>query len=278
MAALTPAGTSYNTFTIATGYESDNIRVALPTQLVHPAPMVYFFHSAGDGAGEGVTAWPDLMAACLDEGWIYVGCTGGGEQAWGNDDSQASYTAGFNKAHELYDVGDTLIFARSMGGLPAIYAALDDATIAPTVKAVALNAPVLDLRAAFEAPNLDDVVIAAYGLNPDGSDFDALTAGHNPMEDMDPPGDVLYWRFWIGDADTTVPPADHTTPFKALIDADGGAVESEVVVFPGATHASNQPLYDVHDDAVAFFKRALAHGVPVIREAHISSPAGGLLL
>lgn len=234
----------------------------IPAAWREGGPLLLYVRGTGGAAHEFCNPyWDPLRAALLGEGYLAAQSAAccdeeTGDDHWGNDCGRAAYRLLYEETVRRFRPGPTLILGRSMGGAYAAYAATRDPVIAPTVRAFALSAAVVDLRYQFRADVRDHraAIGRAFGIAEDGGDLDERTADHDPVR-FDP----AVWagrrvRCYVGAVDVTVPPGPNT---DALLErARPWAAECSRVAFPGAAH-TDPSTYDIGPDLLAFYRHAL---------------------
>lgn len=204
-------------------------RVLYVGSSISPRVVLYFHQGGGNLTSFGDPEWDPTRDALLNAGYSIAESQACGNN-WGNNCGRAAYrqvVVALNP-QKLYLLG------RSMGGLTAAYAAVEDSWIAPKVKAVAFSSAVLD-RQAFEDADTANHWPEVH-----------TTAGYDPM--LAPP---IRWshrlvRNYYGSADTVCPPSQHALAFQNRF---GG---SAVNLGP----YEHKQTFGIADDLVAFFNSA----------------------
>lgn len=246
----TTHGTAYTVSSFTALGASYDSRLAVPDGLSGASgiPLLFYFHGAGGDETE-LTAGSNLALirnAFLDAGFALLESDAGGAN-WGNDTSRDEYQRAFVHARSTISVGSVVCFGRSMGGIPASYAATQDPIISPHVDGLLLNSAAQSLEWQYDNGNTS-AIRTAYGFATDG-EFDAATAGHDPLDDYDAAdyaGLSVYW--WGGTADTTVPPENNAVPMHAKVGKT--ARRTGITLVNGADHGY-PGTYTQHDESIA---------------------------
>lgn len=225
-------------------------------------PLLLYMRGTGGAAHEFCNPyWDQVRDAVLEAGCLVAQSAAcrdehTGDDNWGNDCGRMAYRALHRETARRFMHGPTLLLGRSMGGVCAAYAATRDPEIAPRVRAVALSAAVLNLRFQYHADVRDHarVIANAFGVAPDGSDFDERTADHDPVRFDPAVWNGVRLRCYVAAADTTVPPGPNADTL--LEQARPLATECGMVAFEGARH-TDPPTYEIAEDLLRFFARAL---------------------
>lgn len=229
------------------------MRILVPKtyQAGTPAPLVIYHH----GVGEDQTAITtdtlklDVIDRLLRYGYIVCASNNGGDN-WGNDASLTATTNLYNYMTANYNISRVVFLSQSAGG-PSGLLSLGGAI---PVKGWLGIYPVCNLanmfggNAGLFAPNIR----AAYGIAPDGSDYAAKTAGHDPVLVAAATFDNIRMRFYASASDMTVTKADNSDQMATLV--TGHATEHEVVVCTGI---HGDPSHFQTCDVVAFFNRCV---------------------
>lgn len=147
-------------------------------------------------------------------------------------------------------LGEVFLIGTSMGGVPSYNTIIKGGELASRVKAMVGICAVADLQEMYDyTTTFRTALRAAYGAA-DATEFAANAAPYDPIAaDLSPVAGVGFKHWVAASADTTVPPASHTTPMVPLLTAAGGIVETTVV--SGAGHLPTG-CYDA-SGVVAFF-------------------------
>lgn len=234
----------------------DTVNVTLDGQaaqyLVPETPsgtLVIYHHGSSEDEG----AWTDdalkaaLRGALLAEGHILAASNAHGNN-WGSAAALADYLALYTDAVTRYDVIKVVFLSQSMGGLSGLLC-VADGTI-PVAGWYGIY-PVCSL-ADMWADGLGtyaDAIKAAYGIAPDGSDYVAKTAGHDPLLLAGSLYDIPM-RFTASPDDTVVDKTANSDAMSALV-AD--YTPEETVVACTGNHGN--PSHFQPDDVIAFIDR-----------------------
>ncbi|HEX8457906.1 MAG TPA: hypothetical protein VF656_11460 [Pyrinomonadaceae bacterium] len=223
-------------------------------------PLVILNHAAGftERQFNDLTAYRPLLDALLDEGYIVAASRltdnpATGANNWGN---QAAIDAnvemyGHVRDHYRVDSARVAMIGSSMGGLATMLAFADGRV---PLRGAALYSAVLNLRHQFVTnPFMARGIRVAYGIADDDSNYDAKTAGHDPI--LRPPATYSgrRFRFYSAHDDTLVSHEVNTRSMSALINES--ATESGVVELTGG-HEANMKV--TVQDLVAFLRRCFA--------------------
>lgn len=231
----------------------DDWRIQIPANYDprRPAPVCLYFHQSlsGNTVDHPYTDSREahMIKALSDAGFILASAHDGGDR-WGNQASQANYMALYEYVRSHYATGPVVFWGVSMGALPALN--LIAGRTMPNIAAMAAIGPVADLDSLYANPTYTEAIKAAYGVAGDGSDYEAKTAGFNPIDRSGSAFRGVPMRFYTGPSDAIVPNASNATPFLAK-------------VAPFAPEATNQIRSGGHldvsqydgADMVAFFQR-----------------------
>ncbi|HEV2799123.1 MAG TPA: hypothetical protein VGW12_01425 [Pyrinomonadaceae bacterium] len=223
-------------------------------------PLVILNHAAGftERQFNDLPTYRPLLDALLDEGYIVAASRltdnpATGANNWGN---QAAIDAnvemyGYVRDHYRVDTARVAMIGSSMGGLATMLAFADGRV---PLRGAALYSAVLNLRYQYVSnPFMARAIRVAYGIAADDSNYDAKTAGHDPI--LRPPATYSgrRFRFYSAYDDTLVSHELNTKSMSALI--DGLATESDVVELAGG-HGANMKV--TVQDLVAFLRRCFA--------------------
>lgn len=133
-----------------------------------PVKLLLCFHSAGgtDADPFGAAA-ATARAAARDAGYTLLAVTssGYGNRDWGNPASVADYVAAYNALAASETILGTVLWAASMGGLPAATIVANRSI--PTLRGVLAKYPVLSLASMYaDNPAYDAEIDTAYGGAP----------------------------------------------------------------------------------------------------------------
>jgi dienelactone hydrolase len=220
-------------------------------------PLVILNHAAGQTERQFYDLPPfrALLDALLEQGYIVAMSRltdnpDGGYYNWGNRKALDANFELYSYIVSRYGVDTTRVamLGNSMGGLVTL-TSIPDGRI--PVRCAALYYPVTHLRGQYNYnAQMATGINFAYGINPDGSNFEAQTIGHDPQT-----RDARDWagvrlRFYGGDGDRIVPWYMHGGAFARLV--AGAALESEVVTLEGD---HNVGVEKTTDDLTAFIAR-----------------------
>lgn len=254
--AVTANGTVYTVTTFTAAGATYQSRMAVPDTLdgEQGIPLLLYCHGAGGNHTE-LTAGSNLTLirnAFLDAGWALLEADAGGPH-WGNDTSRDEYRRAFIHARATISVGPVVCMGRSMGGIPASYAATQDPVISPHVRGLLLNSAVQSLAYQYGYHSTHKSAIrTAYGFS-DDADFDTATAGHDPLGDYD--ADVyagLWVAWWAGDADDVVPYDQNSEAMHAKVSPT--ARRTGFTLVAGADHGY-PGTYTQHAESLAAAQR-----------------------
>ncbi|MBM4716167.1 hypothetical protein GS551_18575 [Rhodococcus hoagii] len=240
------------TYVADTDSGGQGIRYWLPQQ-VKPTGNTLVIWSHQSGGDQSITPsafqYP-LIHAAANEGWI-VAASQMHDNNWGSAAALTDLTNLHTYINSRWGVSKVILVGASMGGLATALAIPNGAV--PNIRGC------IGIDAAFSLSNMfansayTAAIRTAYGIATDDSDYAAKTAGHDPI--LRPASDFgsVPWRFYVGDGDTTVPPANHGDAMSAKVLATAG--ESTVVRHAYA-HLSGVAIQV--SDVVAFIKRCIA--------------------
>ncbi|MCW2496059.1 hypothetical protein [Jatrophihabitans sp.] len=196
-------------------------------------PTVLALHGADGNAltfagGSGTGHYDALALAFAKAGFNFFSTEADPiGQEWADDDIVEGELETWQYAMNNFAPGPIFLYGGSMGALGTLVTMAS--RVIPGVAGIILNQPVCSLRAAYDSTGLRAGVTQAYGLGayPDAG-YAAATGpsatckyGHDPLSDDMPPwalGGVPILVEHSPD-DTTVPDADHFTPFVAKFGA-----------------------------------------------------------
>jgi hypothetical protein len=223
-------------------------------------PLVILNHAAGfiERQFHDLPAYRSLLTALLDEGYIVAASRltdnpATGANNWGHQRAIDANVEMFGYIRDHYRVNSAQVamLGSSMGGLVTMLAFADGRI---PLRGAALYSAVLNLRHQYDIDLfMARGIRAAYGIALDGSDYDARTAGHDPV--LRPPANYAGYRFRFYSApdDLLVPHDDNTGTMSALI--EGLATEAGVVPLLGG-HGINVQITTA--DLLAFLRRCFA--------------------
>ena len=119
----------------------------------------------------------DTINMLLEQGWAVISGLNGGNN-WGNQASLDDYYSMLAWARSLYNFTDVSIFAQSMGGLCGLQLFMTDAQFDKFIGMY----PVTNLAWCYNSggTTFKNSIKTAYGIV-DDSEYEAKTAGHDPM-------------------------------------------------------------------------------------------------
>jgi hypothetical protein len=198
---------------------ADAWRYALPANYDprKPSPLVLYMHQSLTGTQH--TAWSEtrmqpVSDALGDAGYIVAAAADFGDR-WGNQASLDNYLALYNFLRDRYNVGPLYLLGISMGGLPALNALAQRKF--PTPAAAAFVGGVCDLDVLYANATYTAAIKTAFGVAADGSDYDAKTAGFNPIDREGWELRGVPARFYTSTGDSTVPKGTNCDPMAAKI-------------------------------------------------------------
>lgn len=208
----------------------DNWRIQIPAGYDprRPAPVVLYFHQSLIGTTTAQDRpWSDTRDKSVQEalagaGYIFASASDQGDR-WGNQASLDNYLSLYDYLRKHYATSSVVLWGVSMGGLPALNL-LAQRKI-PNVAAMIGVGPVCDLDVLYANPTYTADIKTAYGVNAGGTDYDAKTAGFNPIDREGWEFRGTPMRFYTGPSDAIVPNASNATPLLAKV----GPYTSEAV-------------------------------------------------
>lgn len=145
-----------------------------------PYPLAICFH--GNGTDE--TQWSinanmrSMQRALVDAGYIVLTCSlNSSKTTWGNASSTNAYYQAYKFVRDHYSIGPVVWYANSMGGIESLNA-LSENTI--PCSAWIGTVPAYSLLNNYQNSAFTGVIRSAYGINADGSDYEAKTEGRDP--------------------------------------------------------------------------------------------------
>lgn len=228
--------------------------------------VLIYCHGAGGADTEfNIAALVPLKEAAMDAGWVIVEAFAGSDTGaspplnnWGNDLGRSEYEKAWLEMTDRFAVDRTVILGRSMGGLCGSWLATSSGVVTG-VTAVGFNAAVVNLRASYDLQFASNIR-TAYGIAGDGSDYDTLTAGHDPALFPSSAWAGLRTRWYYGTQDTTVPPADHVLTVQPIVAA--GALSASTLPVTGGDHSSVE-VYGAMADLVEWVDGTDPPEIPV---------------
>lgn len=225
-------------------------------------PIKLIVYHSGSGEDYQAVITDSLKSAVINAlfaaGYYIAGVSVGDN--WGNQDAIDTYNDLHSQIDVDYAIDRTGFLSQSMGGLSGLLCLAGG-----TINANAWYGiyPVCDLRNIYDLGAFAGAIRTAYGIEPGGSDYNALTAGHDPILKSASEFPLIRYRFTASSSDTSVPKVDNSDDFSALIASRG--IEETVVAASG-NHGD--PSHFNAADVVAFFNRATE---TFIEPQHISS-------
>jgi acetyl esterase/lipase len=222
-------------------------------------PVVMYCHGSG-GSGASLMAPPFggsavggvVGQAIANAGYILVAGDGDGTQEWGNTAGLAKHVDSYRYARDHYALGPTVVIGGSMGGLASLRLIAEG--MIPAVGWAGIS-PVLSLANIYaDNATFRGYIKTAWGIASDGSDYDAKTAGGDPML-------IPTWKFRglpmlirTNATDSTVNPARHSDLFAARV--ANSQKEFTLEVEPGSGH-TGADVWDIADLG-PFLRRCVA--------------------
>lgn len=173
------------------------------------APVLLYCHGVGGGSLELADAARSQFTPLLAQnGIIQAASDMGGASTWGNSAALDDTVDLYDYIAARYALGSAFICGGSMGGLGSQLLVADGRI--PAVAGWLGHAPVCSLRHIYDDNGtFAGYVRTAYGIASDGSDYDALTAGHDPYL-IDPAEyGAVPFHSWQAPDDAVVNPARH---------------------------------------------------------------------
>jgi len=218
----------------------------LPT-VEQSGTLVIYHH----GVGETKSAWLDdalkygVCKALLQQGHILAGSTAHGNN-WGIQLSITDYINLYNDAAARYAISKVVFLSQSMGGLSGLLC-VADGTI-PVAGWYGIY-PVCNLKNMYDAGTFTAVIRSEYGIAADDSDYDARTAGHDPVL-LSGALFTIPMRFTASASDTVVNKTANADSMSTLVAA---TTPEEAVVVCSGDHGDASHFQP--GDVVAFFDR-----------------------
>jgi hypothetical protein len=215
-----------------------------------PSPVVLWAHQSLTGAA--VDPWEEsrvqpVTQALLDAGFIVAAVST--TDNYGNETETDLYLELYKHLRGNFNTGPLFWYGASMGAL-TMFNAISHREW-PTPAAAAAVGGAYDLRDVYDLPAYTAAVQAAYGIAGDGSDYDAKTAGYDPILRDGSDFRGVPVRLYTSADDTVQPPAG-SEAFADLVEPY--APEAAVVYGSGAHLDASQ--YQAAD-VVSFFTRYL---------------------
>ena len=241
------------------GTSSTSGLLMLKKGVTGPLPLVFLNHTANadGGQGEWLNMWRPLTLALLDAGYL-VGISDTAGIGWGNTGTATALQLLYDHAvanaagwHEV-DTSRVGTLGASMGGETNMTALM--ATTIP-IKATYSLWGVMDMDYTWQH-GFNGGINGAYGLGGGASyaEYQAASAGHNPMTASNSHFAGKYHRFAGGTGDTVI---DWTNNSLAFITKVSG-VAAEASVFPlSGGHNSHVADAATITDVLDFFDRSL---------------------
>lgn len=218
---------------------------------------VVVHHGFGGSAESLFDADFESTALALTRAGILVAASDLGGDLWGSDDGQTESAALHALLMGSHSVTKIVVLGLSGGGPGSLLDAA--AGIAGLAGWVGIMVA-CDLEALYLADpvaGVEESIEDAYNIQPDGSDFDTQTAGHDPVTLAASAFTGLRMRFYASPDDTIVPKTAHADVMAALVAST--ALESEVVVASGE-HGDDSHYQPV--DLLSFCVRCFAAAFP----------------
>ena len=216
-----------------------------------PSPVVLFMHQSLTGTAD--TPYSEsrarpVSAALGDAGYIVASAYDGGDR-WGNSASMDNYRQLYEYVRNNFATGPLFLLGVSMGFLPVLNSLVYRKL--PTPAAVASIGGVSDLDTLYTGSYAAGIR-AAYGIASDSSDYEAKTAGYNPMDRGGSEFRGVPMRFYTSTGDTAVPKASNPDAMSAKVSPY--TPEASVILGSGAHLDASQ--YQP-SDLLSFFGRYL---------------------
>lgn len=255
----TTNGTAYTTYeTTLTDANQVLYGVADSHKTDTGIPVILYAHGnggsyqqfAGSGAFKGLRDW------LMDNGWAWVESTGGGGDSWGNQQARDHYEAAYTWLTTQINVGPVVVLGRSMGGIVSYWLHTRSAVV-PSAALIA-NSAVTDLQAWIGPSPGYPVFRTAFGIEEDGSNYEAVLNEHDPMRQplTDWIGQKVI-QLW-GDADTTVPPAVHAEAWISKYGSELALMRTDIR--EGGDHSQTNGSYLETDAMVSFMAETTGRG------------------
>lgn len=234
----------------------DNWRLSIPASYDprRPAPVVLYHHQSITGNQN--VPWSESRArpvtnALLNAGYIVAAANDGGDR-WGNQASLDNYHDLYKYVRANFSTGPLFLLGVSMGFMPVLNALVRRDL--PTPAAVASIGGVADLDTLFvnNSSQYAAGIRFAYGIAADGSNYEAKTAGYNPMDRAGDEFRGVPMRFYTSAGDGAVPRATNADAMSAKV---APYSPEEAVVAGGGGHLDSSQFNA--SDLVSFFNRYL---------------------
>lgn len=227
-----------------------NANSAVPYDSGTATPFVMYHHGSGEDEDAMLTdaLKADVIEALIDAGYICAGISAYGNN-WGNQAACDAYPDLFKFVDDRYNLSSVVFLSQSMGGLTGLLS-LSQHNV-PGVVAWAGIYPACNLAAIYAAGTFASAINTAYSCT--STTYAAKTNGHDPALKWGKAFRNVYMRFYASPSDVTIPKADNTDVFQALIATS--CFESTIVACTGV---HGDPSHFQPADLVAFYARALA--------------------
>jgi len=210
---VTASGTSYIELTIYPDGVTDTLLICLPDDATDVLVICAHGHN-GNQATINSSRMIETRDRFIDNGWIVASPFAHGN-SWGNDVCIADYVRVHAWSTLNLSTTKTLLHGQSMGGLNLVNVLSRNAI--PDVLAFVSIDGALNLATAFAAAAYKSAIRAAYGIAADGSDYAALTAGHDGV--LLPPSSFDGTRILLeaSPADTSISKTNNADLFYANV-------------------------------------------------------------
>jgi pimeloyl-ACP methyl ester carboxylesterase len=255
--AATASGTAYTDIEVLPFGVADDMRLCIPAGVEDGDPVVLVIGAHGWNATENMPQGAGMVPirdGILDRGWLLASAFAHGDQ-WYNQTALDDYRRVYDWVDATWNVTDVLLIGLSMGGATVVSLYSRDSI--PKVRAAVGIDSALSLGYAHNKAVYQPSVRAAYGIAANGSDYAARTAGYDPLTFNASTFDGKRLFLSASPADTSIPPAQNTTPFVDRITGHPAVLE----LYTGAgTHLA--PGNHAPSLVLQFFDDAVAGTVP----------------
>lgn len=266
---VTPNGTEYTVHAATLG--TNNLtHWAVPVNAPSAdVPLLVYTHGNTGAANQftSFTAWAGLRNWWLDHGGAYVEGYGNGSE-FGNQGTRDQYEQSVLHVMSLIDVGQIVVLARSMGGIVGYWLASKSPVVSPKCTALIVSSGTTNLTARVGGPPGYPDFRAWFGLNADGSNFEAVMNAFDPMRQplADWSGRKVM-QLW-GTADTTVDPDVHGKAWAAKYGAAVALLATDER--PGGDHTQSNGSYLQTTQMTSFITAATGIGAAPGRKPVLS--------
>lgn len=201
----------------------------------------------------------------MDNGYAWVESAGGGGSSWGNAEARVAYREAFDYVNERLDVKNIIVVGSSMGGLVSNWLFIHEPVISAKALGLMVVSGTLDLEKRIGPPPGSQTLPAAFGLSPDGSDWEEKLRGFDPMKY---PVEVWKGKKVIqlyGTNDATVSPEIHAIPWIEKYGSQCSVLDVDVRI--GGDHSQTNGSW-LQTDALTGFvqKLSVIEEPPVVPE------------